>query len=143
MATAAPITARAPANIHSWLQRAFAHFAPAPALIPAAPSIEATIVDLRLILRRLEHARLEHPKWDARYLAQTIAHTVIAPLHHLALAGDVDRLRHGAAFALQSIAAITTPEQRASVDVRAELEKSADFVRAAIADAERARSSTA
>ncbi|WP_172704879.1 hypothetical protein [Sphingomonas sp. LH128] len=139
MATVAPITARAPANMHSWLQRAFAHLVPAHELLPAAPSIETTIVDLRLILRRIEHARREHKKWDARYLAQTVARAIIGPLDGFDLTGDIDRLRHGAAFALQPIAAITSPEQRGTVDVGAELEKAAEFVRAAIADAEAER----
>lgn len=143
MATAAPITARAPANIHSWLQRAFAPFARTPTLVPAAPSIETTIVDLRLILRRIEHARSEHAKWDTRYLAQTVAHAIITPLQDVAVAGNLDRLRHGAAFALQPIAEITTPQQRALVDVQAELDEAADFVRAAISDAERERAGTA
>lgn len=139
MATVAPITARAPADMHSWLQRAFAHFAPTRELLPVAPAIETTIVDLRLILRRIEHAHREHMKWDARYLAQTVARAIIGPLNGLALTGDIDRLRQGAAFALQPIAAITSPEQRGNVDVGAELEEAAEFVRAAIVDAEAER----
>lgn len=139
MATVAPITARAPANMHSWLLRALAHFAPARELLPASASIETTIVDLRLILRRIEHARREHMKWDARYLGQTVARAIIGPLTGLALSGDIDRLRHGAAFALQPIAAINSPEQRGTVDVGAELEEAAEFVRAAIAEAEAER----
>jgi len=140
MATVAPITTIAPANIHSWLQRALAHFLPAvPELPAAAPSIESTILDLRLILRRIEHARREQAKWDACYLGKTISQTIVSPLVEMSVAGDLDRLRHGAAFALKPIASITSADQRGTVDVAGELEEAAEFVRAAIVDAEAER----
>jgi len=139
MAIAAPIIPTAAANTHSWLHRALAHFLPPQAHVAVANPIETTIVDLRLILRRIEHARREHAHWDTRFLAQTIARTVVAPLEELVLGEDLDRLRHGAAFALRPITAIGSLKSRSDVNVAGELDEAASLMRAAIADAERIR----
>jgi len=139
MAIAAPIIPAVSANAHSWLHRAIAHFLPAPAAVAVTCPIETAIVDLRLILRRIDHAQREHSRWDACYLAQTVAHAVIDPLEALDLPSGVGRLRHGAVFALAPIAGIETANGRGHVDVTGDLEEAAALVRAAIADAEALR----
>ncbi len=139
MATAAPIIPTASANVHSWLHRALAHFLPAQASAGAVNPLETTIVDLRLVLRRIEHARREQAHWDARFLAQTIGRAILAPLEDLVLAEELGRLRHGAVFALKPIAAIGALKTRSDVDVAGELDEAASLVRAAIAEAERLR----
>ncbi|MFC0683073.1 hypothetical protein [Novosphingobium clariflavum] len=138
MATAASTIHAVSANAQTWLHRILAPFIHSDT--PAAPtSISTTIVDMRLILRRIEHARREHPRWDSRYLAQTVRRAVIAPLEELDLADNLHRLRHGAIFALAPIAEIGRSHARAAVNIERELEEAAQLVRAAIADAEASR----
>lgn len=139
MATAASTTTSPSANAHSWLYRALAHFLPAQVPLPVPCPINTTVADLRLILRRIEHARREHARWDGHFLSQTIGRVVIAPLEDLHLREDLQRLRHGAIFALQPIAAIGVAKARADVDVAGELDGAARLVRVAIAEAERTR----
>lgn len=139
MATAVPTISAAPANAHAWLHRALAYFLPPQVPVPATGPLEAAITDLRLILRRIEHARREHARWDTRFLAQTVARAVLIPLEDLALPVELDSLRHGAIFALRPIAAIGTGKSRAEVDVSGELTEAADLMRAAIVNAERGR----
>ncbi|WP_288806357.1 hypothetical protein [uncultured Novosphingobium sp.] len=92
MATAASTIHVVSANAQSWLQRVAAQFIHNRTK-PAPTSIATTIVDLRLILRRIEHARREHPQWDSRYLAQTVRRAVIAPLEELSVTENLQRLR--------------------------------------------------
>lgn len=138
MAIAATIIPAAAANANSWLQRALSYMLPMPpASIP--PPIEMTIVDLRLILRRIDHAKREHAHWDARYLAQTVSRAIIAPLEQLELASHLHQPRHGAVFALTPVAAIASTRARAGVDVDSELAEAANHLLAAIAMAESSR----
>lgn len=139
MAIAAPITAGAAANANSWLHRILAAFTPPPAPVPIARSIEMTIVDLRLLLRRIDHARREHTRWDARYLGQTINRALVKPLEEMDLPEDLQRLCYGAAFALAPIAAIGIDRARHDVDVDAELDEAGALLRAAIVNAEATR----
>ncbi|QSR16048.1 hypothetical protein [Novosphingobium sp. KA1] len=138
MAIAASTIHVVSANAQSWLQRVVAQFIhthdePVPA------TITTTIVDLRLILRRIEHARREHMRWDSRYLSQTVRRAVIAPLEELNVSDNLHRLRHGAIFALAPIAEIGRAHAREAINVDRELEEAAHLVRAAIADAEASR----
>jgi hypothetical protein len=139
MAIAAPITANAAANGNSWLHRILAALTPAPSPVPIARSIEMTIVDLRLLLRRIDHARREHTRWDAGYLGQTISRALVKPLEELDVPEHLQRLCYGAAFALAPIAGIGADRSRHDVDVDAELDEAAALMRAAIANAEAAR----
>ncbi|WP_395391458.1 hypothetical protein WBP07_12595 [Novosphingobium sp. BL-8A] len=101
--------------------------------------IETALVDLRLILRRIEHARREQAQWDSRYLAQTVRRAIIAPLEELNVMDGLRRLQHGAIFALAPIGSIGQLHARDGIDVDRELEEAASLIRKAIAATEAAR----
>lgn len=136
MATVAPITARASANAHSWLRRAIATLLMPSVPAPAPSPLEASIADLRVLLRRVEHARRDRAGWDRRFLSQTVRRAVTKPLEELQLDGETDRLRHGAVFVLASIADAGFALDK--TDAEGALEDAAIMLRAAIAEAENA-----
>lgn len=137
MAILAPITTRASANVHSWLHRFVAHFLTPAAPAPIACPINATIVELRLLLRRVDHARRDHARWDRRFLSQTVGRVVLAPLQQLVLADEPDRLRHAASFVLAPIAA--TGFAHSDTDPVSALEDTVLLLREAITAVENSR----
>jgi hypothetical protein len=134
MAITAPITAGLAAQLKSWFHNLAVSVQLASTPIPR--TIDMTIVDLRLILRRIDHLRREHVRCDARYLGQTITRSVIRPLDDMDVPEDLRMLCHGVTYALRPVAGIGQDRARSDVDIDGELDEAAALLRSAIARAE-------